>query len=150
MVNAWLLQRRSTNSWPINYPSRCATGFFRCVGKGPLSQDFKYRDQLRDAARSAPRNLSEGFARFQPAQFANLTRVALGSLGEVIDALNDGEKARYYDAQERESLVALATRALKTTRGLLRYLDSCDGQAPTGWDARPKPKRKRKAPNLEP
>jgi four helix bundle protein len=35
-----------------------------CRRPGP-SRDFKYRDQLRDSAASAPRNIAEGFGRFR-------------------------------------------------------------------------------------
>ena len=38
--------------------------------KGPASKDFKWRDQIRDAASSAVRNIPEGFGRFRPADFA--------------------------------------------------------------------------------
>jgi four helix bundle protein len=37
---------------------------------GPPSRDFKFRDQIRDAASSAARNTAEGFGRFRPLEFA--------------------------------------------------------------------------------
>ena len=33
------------------------------VKRAAAAHDFKFRDQLQDAARSAPRNIAEGFAR---------------------------------------------------------------------------------------
>jgi hypothetical protein len=36
------------------------------VDSEPASRDFKFRDQIRDSAASAPRNISEGFLRLEP------------------------------------------------------------------------------------
>ena len=53
------------------------------VDSGPASRDFKFRDQIRDSAASAPRNISEGFLRFNPPEFAYFMSVAKSSLGET-------------------------------------------------------------------
>ena len=118
----------------------------RLTTSGPSSRDFDYRDQIRDAARSATRNLAEGFSRFKPREFANLARIALGSLGEVIDQLKDGRKQGYFPEDDAQRLISLAQRAAGATRGLLRYLDSCKGQAPTGWDAASAQSRTKREP----
>ena len=47
---------------------------------------FKYCDQLSDAARSAPRNIAEGFGRFGNKDFARFARIAKGSELEVLNA----------------------------------------------------------------
>ena len=59
------------------------------LAKPEVARDFKFRDQLRDAARSAPRNIAEGFARYKHKEFAQFVRVAKGSLGEVLDHFID-------------------------------------------------------------
>src|SRR5436305_945226 len=45
---------------------------------GPASRDFKFREEIRDAARSAPDNISEGFYRFAPRQFNHFMDIAKG------------------------------------------------------------------------
>ena len=48
---------------------------------GPASRDFKFHDQIRDSAASAPRNTAEGFLRFNPSEFAYFLNIARASLG---------------------------------------------------------------------
>jgi hypothetical protein len=46
------------------------------TAKAPASLDFKYCEQIRDSARSAPRNIAEGFGRFRDGEFArNISRL---------------------------------------------------------------------------
>ncbi len=97
-------------------------------------RDRKLCDQLRDSARSAPRNLAEGFGRFKPREFAHFTRIARASLVETLNHLEDALRCKYITPEEANPLLALNRRALKATTGLLRYLNSCKGKAPTGWD----------------
>jgi four helix bundle protein len=40
------------------------------VASGPASKDVKFCNQIRDAASSATRNISEGFGRFHPGEFS--------------------------------------------------------------------------------
>ncbi len=58
------------------------------VDTGTAARDFKFRDQIKDSSAPAPRNLSEGFYRFKPKEFAYFTRVARGSLGETKNHLS--------------------------------------------------------------
>ena len=101
-------------------------------------RDEKLWNQLRDAVRSAPRNLAEGFGRFKPREFAHFTRIARASLLETLNHLQDARQSKYMDAQEVDSLIRLNKRALKATTRLLKYLESCKGKAPTGWDVNDK------------
>jgi four helix bundle protein len=55
--------------------------------------DRKFSDQLRDAVRSPPRNIAEGFGRYNPAEFAQFVDVAISSLDEVDTHLRDGVEA---------------------------------------------------------
>jgi four helix bundle protein len=52
---------------------------FELLARPNVAKDFKFRDQLVDSARSAPRNIAEGFARFKHKEFAQFARVAKGS-----------------------------------------------------------------------
>ena len=98
------------------------------------THDRKLSDQIRESARSAPRNLAEGFGRFKPREFAHFARIARASLIETLNHLEEALEEGYIKPEEAESLSRLNKRALKATTRLLRYLDSCKGKAPTGWD----------------
>ncbi len=44
-----------------------------------VKRDFRLCEQLREAARSAPANIAEGFGRFGNKEFARFVRIARGS-----------------------------------------------------------------------
>jgi len=92
---------------------------------GPAARDFKYRDQIRDAAASACRNTAEGFDRFRPAEFCRFLEFARGSLGEVQDELTDGHARRYVDDQRFERMWTLSRRAIGANTNLQLYLKKC-------------------------
>ena len=58
--------------------------------------DFKFSDELRDAIRSPPRNIAEGFGRYNPAECAQYMNVAIASLDEVDNHLRDGAESGYF------------------------------------------------------
>jgi four helix bundle protein len=101
------------------------------VESGRLARDFKFRDQMRDAARSAPSNLSEGFYRYNHGEFAYHASVAKASLGELKNHLQDARTGKYITEEVFTQLFALAKESMKTTSGLLRYLRS--SKAPKVW-----------------
>jgi four helix bundle protein len=55
----------------------------RLTRSGPVLQDWDFRTQIRDSARSATRNLSEGFYRYHHREFAHFTNIAKSSLAET-------------------------------------------------------------------
>jgi four helix bundle protein len=87
---------------------------------GPAARDFKYRDQIRDASASAPRNIAEGFGRYRPAEFARFLEFAVASLEETKDGLIDGCDRGYLDPKLYSRLRNLAGAAERVTRSLLR------------------------------
>jgi four helix bundle protein len=91
---------------------------------GPVSRDFKFRDQLRDAAASVTRNVAEGFGRGGDAEFAAFLRTARGSLTETHTSLRDGQGRGYFTEAQTDDLQRLARRAAKAATGLIRYLES--------------------------
>ena len=95
-------------------------------------RDRAFIGQLEDAASSPPRNLAEGFGHFNPREFARFTRIARGSLLETRNHLQDSRAHRYFSPEELAALLTLSGRAIAASTGLLRYLDGCRGQAPTG------------------
>jgi S23 ribosomal protein. len=101
------------------------------VDLGDMGKDFDFRDQIKDAARSAPRNISEGFYRYKHGEFAYHVNVAKASLGEVKTHLVDAKTSHYITEQQFTTLYPLAKEAMATTSGLLRYLRS--SVAPKVW-----------------
>ena len=108
---------------------------------GPASRDFKFRDQIRDSAASAPRNISEGFGRFKPRENANYVRWARGSLEETHNHLKHGHRRKYFEPAALQAAVKLVKRALGATTRYWQYLDSCDGEVPGQPPAKPHRKR---------
>jgi four helix bundle protein len=51
--------------------------------KAPASKDFRFCDQINDAAGDALSDMAEGFARFYPTDHANFLGYAIASLEEV-------------------------------------------------------------------
>ena len=91
---------------------------------GRAANDARLRSQAEDAASSVCRNLSEGFYRFNPGDFARYARYSASSLGEVREVLADGVARRYWTEQG----VARASNLVKRTGAaigrLQRYLRS--------------------------
>jgi len=108
---------------------------FALTATGPASKDFKFRDQIRDSSSSATRNMSEGFGRFPPPEFANFLRIARGSLMETHNSAGAGLKKGYFTADEADRMQRLAARSSKATTRLINYLDS---QRPRSRRRRPR------------
>ena len=58
--------------------------------KPRVARDFDFCRQIRKSSSSAPANMSEGFGRFWPGEFAHKLRIAMGELHETQDHLEDG------------------------------------------------------------
>ena len=85
---------------------------YELIDNSPARNDFKFRDQLRDSASSAPANISEGFGYFRHKEFAQRVRTAR--------------------AEELEThLLHLAERASAAAGGLIRYLMTTE--TPSFW-----------------
>src|SRR5688500_18821143 len=94
---------------------------FRLIRTKPAAHDFEFCDQIRRSARSAPSNISEGFGRFKPREFAYYLRNANGSLYETTNHLVDGVDNGYFTRQQIAPLEQLARRASAATTRLARY-----------------------------
>jgi four helix bundle protein len=92
------------------------------TGSGPAAGDWKFRDQLRDAASSSTRNIAEGFGRFRHREFAQFLRYARGSLFEVSDALRDGIAREYWTAASIKDDLILCKRTTKAVSRFIEYL----------------------------
>ena len=89
-----------------------------------IRRDYEYCDQLRDAARSAPRNIAEGFAKFGNKEFARFVRIARGSEAEVLNHLIDAADQELLSAEELKIEEHYVRGALKASAGLIRHLES--------------------------
>ena len=88
------------------------------------ARDFKFRDQIRDASDSAHRNIAEGFARYNPGEFARFLDVARASAQETRVLLDKGRSIGYLTEQEFTDLDRIAIRGLTAVARLQRYLRS--------------------------
>jgi len=96
---------------------------FAFTGKPPVSRDFKYCDQIRESARSAARNIAEGFGHYYPSESLSFHRIALASLHETLNHLLDGRKREFLTEAELEQHRRLNLRAIKALRRLIEYLE---------------------------
>ena len=120
------------DAWQL--ANRLKLGVYALTESGSVTRDFKFCDQLRDAAASGPRNIAEGFGRYKPAQFRQFLDVAIASLTETSNHLRDGVDRKHFTARDIEPLLPLAKRATGAALGLKDYLK----------DAKPPEPRRRK------
>ena len=99
-------------------------GIYELIRSGEAARDFEFRNQIRNAAASAPRNIAEGFGRFLPRDFSQYLRIANGSLMETSNHLQDGCDRGYFKPADIAPLQTLARRASAATTSLIRYLQS--------------------------
>ena len=95
---------------------------YAVVERPHVRSDFKYVDQVRDAAASAPANIAEGFGRWTNAEFLHFLTIARSSLNEIQNHLHDGVDRRHIEPVEFEELFTLSKRALAALSALQRYL----------------------------
>jgi len=100
---------------------------------GPASQDFKFRDQIRDSAASMTKNIAEGFGRFRPADFARFMEFSAASTMETKDSLKDGVDRGYFTPERVAHARTLAERSLRVSTRLIVYLKSRRTKRPPGF-----------------
>ena len=105
-------------------------GVYDLIETGKAKQDVEFRTQIRNAAASAPRNIAEGFGRYQPKEFSQYLRVANGSLMETSNPLRDGVDRGYFVAADSQRLDTLCRRASAAVTALIRYLRTASPPKP--------------------
>jgi four helix bundle protein len=95
---------------------------YRFADTAEVRKDFRFRDQIRDSAASAPRNIAEGFGRRTNKEFAHYLDIARGSLMECQNHLQDAKDRSYLADPDFNRMNSLAQRACGAVAGLLRYL----------------------------
>jgi four helix bundle protein len=85
-------------------------------------RDFRYRDQLFDAASSVEANIAEGWRRFSAIDMIRFLRYAAGSLEEARVRLLDGVARGYFGQDACQQALEHAARCSAATTGLARSL----------------------------
>lgn len=97
---------------------------YRLLEDPRIKGDYRFCDQLRDAARSAPANIAEGFGRFGNKEFARFVRIARGSQEEVLNHFIDARDQRLLTDDELMLEEHHIRGALAAMAGLIRHLES--------------------------
>ena len=113
-------------------------GVHKLTETGGSARDFSFRDQIRDAASSAPRNIAEGFVRYNPPEFAHFMSIAKGSLGETQNHLLHGRERNHFSEQEFDRVWRLTCRALRAANRLHAYLRRCGRKKPGASGSAPR------------
>ena len=89
-----------------------------------VRRNYKLRNQLSDAVRSAPSNIAEGFGKFGNKEFARYARIAKASEVEVLNHLIDLRDQRFISEDELVLSEHAARKALKAVVGLIKHLET--------------------------
>ena len=110
---------RELACWQLS--TRLRDELISITARSNVKADFEFCDQLAGAARSAPSNIAEGFGRSNP-EFSKYLVIAMGSLREVENHLDEANVRKYVSADEHARFRRLAKRAHCAAAGLLSYL----------------------------
>jgi four helix bundle protein len=94
----------------------------KLLKSGPASRDFKFRDQLSDAARGPARNIAEGYGRFNPTEIMQFLDFATASLNETETHLREGVESEYFKAEQVAPIIVLIARCNKAIASWNSYL----------------------------
>ena len=96
----------------------------RLTRRPDVRKDQEFCKQIRDSARSAPRNIAEGFSRFNPTEIQRYVSYAKASLDETKNHVVDGFEERYFTQEECDNLRSLVSRTIGAILRWLVYLES--------------------------
>ena len=105
---------------------------WKATEDGRAGRDFDFRNEIRDAADSAERNIAEGFGHYRPLVFANFLDYARASACETRSLLRKGLACGYFTAEQFDALEKLAVRGLQALAKFQRYLRSPAAQRNAG------------------
>src|SRR4051812_17918521 len=77
-------------------------------------------DLVDDMTAKAPAQIAEAFARWSPADTANMLRIARASLAETQSHLLKGNRRRHWAADVFDRAWQLSDRTLRTTTGYMK------------------------------
>ncbi len=85
-------------------------------------QDWRYRDQLFDAALGGESNIAEGWRRHKAGEMCQFLRFALASLEETGRRLRDGVDRGYWSSESTQVALTLCDRSIGATTNLWKSL----------------------------
>lgn len=96
--------------------------------KLPSSEKYDLMDNMKRAARSATRNIAEGYGRFHYKENIQFCRQSRGSLFELIDDLITCKDESYITDSEFSECKIKIERALSILKGYINYLRSAQNE----------------------
>ena len=95
----------------------------------------RFWEQLDAAGSSSPRNIAEGFGRYDHKEAAQFIKIALGSEQETINNIIEAFDKGFISVEERDAGLRLARRAIGAATKFRQYLVS----TPTPRPPKPQP-----------
>ncbi len=92
--------------------------------KSVIQRDFKFHNNLADAASSAPRNIAEGYGRKYHREFARFAIIARASEQEVLECFREARDRGYLNAGEFDAGDHAARKTLIVLNRFIAYLES--------------------------
>jgi four helix bundle protein len=89
----------------------------------PISEDFRYKDQVRGSIGSVMDNITEGFERGSKLEFINSLTIAKGEVGEYKSQLYRGIDNKYLTKELFNDLYSLADELTKMITSFISYLN---------------------------
>jgi four helix bundle protein len=96
----------------------------RLTRREAVRRDFRFLHQIRDSSRGAPRNIAEGYSRFNPTEIVPFLTYAKASLDETRNHMEDGQKDGHFTEKETETVLSLVGRAIAAIMRWMQYLES--------------------------
>ena len=107
---------------------------FTITSKPEFDRNFDLRNQLRDAASSARRNIAEGFGRRTHRDIANFFNLSLASVSEVEGELGEAVDNKYVTTEEIGRALNLCKRTCVATS---RFRNSLKARPDPPWNQWP-------------
>jgi len=89
----------------------------------PISDDFRFKDQIRGSLGSIMDNIAEGFERGSKLEFINSLTIAKGEAGELKSQLYRGFDNKYFSREQFEEFYKLADEITKMITAFISYLN---------------------------
>ena len=106
--------------WQLSH--ELSTFMIKVTNRPTARRHRRFCEQADDAAASAPRNIAEGFGRYDHKEFAQFLKIAIGSVYEtrhhVIEAFDRG----FITETERQTALDLTRRTITAASRLRTYL----------------------------
>ena len=96
-----------------------------------FSNDYKFRDQIQNAAASIMSNIAEGFSRRSTKELAQFLFIAKGSAAEVQSQLYIALDQGYISQEKFDELYSKSDEVARLISGFIRYLLSKEEHSKT-------------------